>query len=137
MRSKAVYVRTVRIRQYQTQEVYAGCRPYESALNTKDRTMRSKAVYAQGRQDMSKRKTIVGKLEKEASAVDDLISELLSRNVDEAPFFREGKDYIIDGVVYRLAEITEDDPVVLVFLSDTGKRVDVTPYSEVKIYEQS
>lgn len=76
-------------------------------------------------------------MEKEASAVDDLISELLSRNVDEAPFFREGKDYIIDGVVYRLAEITEDDPVVLVFLSDTGKRVDVTPYSEVKIYEQS
>lgn len=86
---------------------------------------------------MSKRKTIVGKLEKEASAVDELISELLERSVDETVFFKEGKEYIIDGMIYRLAEITEDDPVVLVFLSSTGKRMDITPYSEVKIREKS
>jgi len=37
--------------------------------------------------------------------------------------------------VYRLAEVIEDDPIVLVFLSSTGKRIDVTPYSEVTVHE--
>lgn len=82
------------------------------------------------------RKRIIKQVEKEASDIDDLIADILSRSVDEAHFFKAGRDYIIDGEVYKLVEITEDDPVVLVFLSSTGKRVDVTPYSEVKIDEK-
>jgi len=58
---------------------------------------------------------------REASDVDDLIADILSRSVDEAHFFKAGRDYIIDGEIYKLVEITEDDPVVLVFLSSTGK----------------
>lgn len=82
------------------------------------------------------RKRIIKQVEKEASDIDDLIADILSRSVDEAHFFKAGRDYIIDGEIYKLVEITEDDPVVLVFLSSTGKRVDVTPYSEVKIDEK-
>ena len=83
------------------------------------------------------RKKVIRQVEREASNVDDLIADILSRSVDEARFFKAGKNYIIDGEVYHLAEITEDDPVVLVFLSSTGKRIDITPYSEVKIDEKS
>jgi len=83
------------------------------------------------------RKKVIRQVEREASNVDDLIADILSRSVDEAHFFKAGKNYIIDGEVYHLVEITEDDPVVLVFLSSTGKRIDITPYSEVKIDEKS
>lgn len=84
---------------------------------------------------MSRRKVITKRVEEEASAVDSLISEILSYSVDEGEFFFVGREYVIDGEVYVLSEIMEDDPVVLVFLSKTGKRMDVTPYSEVKIDE--
>ncbi len=82
------------------------------------------------------RKKVIRQVEKEASSVDDLIADILSRSVDEAYFFKEGKNYIIDGEIYQLAEVTEDDPVVLVFLSSTGRRIDITPYSEVRIDEK-
>lgn len=84
---------------------------------------------------MSKRKVVTKRVEEEASAVDRLISEILSYSVEEGKFFSAGREYVIDGEVYTLSEITEDDPVVLVFLSKTGRRIDVTPYSEVKIDE--
>jgi len=81
------------------------------------------------------RKKVLKQMESEAVGVDDLISDILSYSVEESDFFKAGEDYVIDGEVYRLAEIIEGDPVVLVFLSRTGKRIDVTPYSEVTVRE--
>lgn len=81
------------------------------------------------------RKKILKQVESEAVGVDDLIADILSYSVEEKEFFKKGNDYVIDGEVYRLAEVIEDDPIVLVFLSSTGKRIDVTPYSEVTVCE--
>jgi len=81
------------------------------------------------------RKKILKQGESEAVGVDDLIADILSYSVEEKEFFKKGNDYVIDGEVYRLAEVIEDDPIVLVFLSSTGKRIDVTHYSEVTVHE--
>jgi len=81
------------------------------------------------------RKKILKQVESEAVGVDDLIAAILSYSVEEKEFCKKGSDYVIDGEVYRLAEVIEDDPIVLVFLSRTGKRIDVTPYSEVTVHE--
>jgi len=81
------------------------------------------------------RKKILKQVESEAVGVDDLIADILAYSVEEKEFFKKGNDYVIDGEVYRLAEVIEDDPIVLVFLSSTGKRIDVTPYSEVTVHE--
>jgi len=81
------------------------------------------------------RKKILKQVVSEVVGVDDLIADILSYSVEEKEFFKKGNDYVIDGEVYRLAEVIEDDPIVLVFLSSTGKRIDVTPYSEVTVHE--
>jgi len=81
------------------------------------------------------RKKILKQVESETVGVDDLIADILSYSVEEEEFFKKGNDYVIDGEVYRLEEVIEDDPIVLVFLSSTGKRIDVTPYSEVTVHE--
>ncbi len=81
------------------------------------------------------RKKVLKQVESEAVGVDDLIADILSYSVEEKEFFKKGADYVIDGEVYRLTEVIEDDPIVLVFLSSTGKRVDVTPYSGAIVYE--
>jgi len=81
------------------------------------------------------RKKILKQVESGAVGVDYLIADILSYSVEEKEFFKKGNDYVIDGEVYRLAEVIEDDPIVLVFLSSTGKRIDVTPYSEVTVHE--
>jgi hypothetical protein len=80
---------------------------------------------------------VVKQLENEAAAVDDLIADILNYSVEEREFFKAGRDYVIDGEIYTLSEVIEDDPVVLIFLSKTGRRVDITPYSEAIIHEQA
>jgi len=81
------------------------------------------------------RKKILKQVESEAGGVDNRVADSLSYSVEEKEVVKKGNEYVIDGEVYRLAEVIEDDPIVLVFLSSTGKRIDVTPYSEVTVHE--
>jgi hypothetical protein len=81
------------------------------------------------------RKKVLRQVEKEACSIDSLIEEILSYSVGEGEFLKAGNNYIIDGKEYKLTDIIDGDPVVLVFLSESGSRIDVTPYSEVIINE--